>query len=102
MHPNGTTTTTPPPPAADPAAGDLFIPLNDEWRAILADERWIEEQCQKGAFREYKRVFIAVVDKKVLGHGKRLEELTDEVARLAGVPRGRVVTRLILNTPLEW
>lgn len=100
MHPNG-----PAPPAApprptsdpDPAAGDLFMELDEEGQAALNDEVWIGEQYNLGGFDAYRGEYIAVVGKKVLGHSKNLFKLREDVTAATGIPASRIVTTLIVR-----
>lgn len=99
MHPNGTPTTADPPrPADDPAAGDLFMELDAEGLAALADANWINEQYNRGAFDAFRGEYIAVVGLKLLGHGKSLKKLREEVTAATGIPASRIVTTLIVRT----
>jgi hypothetical protein len=95
MNVNGTHT-APPPTAADPA-GDVFLDLNDEGRAAVADENWVDEQYNLGTFDEFKGQYIAVVNKKLLGHDKSLKKLRADVTAATGIPASRIVTTLIVR-----
>jgi hypothetical protein len=96
MNVNGTHTAPPP-----TAAGDLFLELNEEGQAALADANWVSEQYSLGTFDEYKGQYIAVVNKAVLGHNKRLKVLREEVTAATGIPASRIVTCLIIRQQVD-
>jgi len=90
-------TTAPPTPfvPSDPTSGEIFLHLNAEGRAAQADVRWIDEQFNLGAFRDYYGEFVAVVGKKLLGHNKDLLLLREEVSHATGFSPSRIVTSFI-------
>ncbi len=96
MHPNGTPPVVPP-PRDDFRSDDLFMELNDEGKAALADANWVNEHYSLGTFDEFKGQYIAVVDKKVLGHDKNLKRLRETVSRETGISVNRIVTTLIVR-----
>lgn len=96
MHPNGTTA-PPRPTDPDPAAGDLFMELDEEGQAALDDANWINEQYNSGGFDAYRGEYIAVVGKRVLGHSKSLFQLREDVTAATGIPASRIVTTLIVR-----
>jgi len=71
------------------------LELGPESMAIIADEVWIDEQYNAGAFDDYSGEYIAVVDKKLLGHNKIVQELREAVSRATGIRMGRIVTDFI-------
>jgi hypothetical protein len=87
--------------AHSPTPDELFLDLNDEGKAALADENWVSEQYSLGAFDEFKGEYIAVVGKKVLGHDKKLKKLRAEVSAATGIPVSRIVTTLIIRRPMD-
>lgn len=97
MNVNGRPPTAEPPQPTGAGPDELFLDLNDEGKAALADENWVDEQYNLGAFDEYRGRYIAVVGKKVLGHNKRLAALRAEVTAATGIPASRIVTCLIVR-----
>lgn len=79
----------------DVGEGDLFMVLNEEGRAALADEAWMEDQYNLGAFRPFRGEYVAVVEKKLLGHNKSLKKLREEVSKTTGYSIDRIVTIFI-------
>jgi hypothetical protein len=92
MTTNGT---HPPPPATDAAHGDVFLELNDEGKAALADFAWVGEQYHRGAWAAHAGEYIAVVRRQVVGVGGDPAGLRERAARECGVPPGRVVVSYI-------
>lgn len=86
-------------PASEPS--ELFLELNDEGKAALADENWIDEQYDLGTFDQFKGHYIAVVNKTVLGHDKKLKKLRSDVSAATGIPVNRIVTALIVRQQLD-
>jgi hypothetical protein len=101
MHPNGTPSTAPPRPPDDPAAGDIFLDLDDEGQAALADHNWMDEQYNQGTFDQFRGEYVAVVNKTVLGHDKNLKRLRETVAKETGIPASRIVTTLIVRQRID-
>ncbi len=74
--------------------------LDDEGKAALADEVWVNEHYSRGTFDEFRGEFIAVVGQKVLGHGKNPHKLRELVSAETGIPANRIVTTLIFRQ--QW
>jgi hypothetical protein len=91
---------TGPIPGAEYLPGDLVMELDEEGLAALADENWVNEEYSKGTFDEYRGEYIAVVGKKVLGHGKNPHALRELVSSATGIPANRIVTELIFRK--QW
>ncbi len=100
MNVNGTHT-APSPIPNDPAADDIFLDLDEEGKAALADENWVDEQYNLGTFDEFKGEYIAVVEKQVLGHNKNLKKLRTDVTAATGVAASRIITCLIIRKPMD-
>ncbi len=94
MTANGTHP-TPPSIFRDPADSPDQQYLPDCWAPLLADERWLNEQYNLGAFEAYRGEFIAVVDRTLLGHHPSLRALREQVSRETGHPIGRIVTSYV-------
>jgi len=88
MTTNGT---HPPPPPAD----DVFLDLNDEGKAALADFAWVGEQYNLGVLAAHAGQYIAVVRGQVVDVGSDAAGLRERAAREYGVPPGRVVVSYI-------
>jgi hypothetical protein len=58
---------------------------------VLDDWKWIDEESARGGFAAYRGQHIAVVGKRVVGHGNDTNALLREVAEALQVPLPRVV-----------
>ena len=107
MSTTSTNPTVNPPPVVGPLPGveylpgDLVMELDDEGKAALADENWVNEEYSKGTFDEFRGEYIAVVGKTVLGHNKRWKALVETVSAETGISPDRIVTTLIYRKPLK-
>ncbi len=80
---------------AEELPDEIFLQLDGEGRAAQADVSWIDEEYNRGALENYSGEYIAVVAKKILGHGKDLNKLRNEVSTATGIAQSRIVTSLI-------
>jgi small subunit ribosomal protein S1 len=78
---------------------DILLELNAEGLAAQADISWIDEQHNLGALHEFRGEYIAVVDKKILGHNRSLKKLREEVSNKTGFSGSRIVTSFIERHP---
>ena len=88
-------------PGVEYLPGDLVMEFDEEGLATLADRNWISEHYSKGTFDEFRGQYIAVVNKKVLGHSKKRVELIESVAAETGIAPDRIITTLIFRKPLK-
>jgi hypothetical protein len=95
-------TGTPPAPTSPPAPadGEDRLQLTPEWREYYADVDWVHEEYNAGRWAQYAGEYIAVVGKKLLGHGPDRLKLRQEVARESGVRPGRIHITYI-EPPIE-
>ncbi len=83
---------TPPSIFRDPTDPPDQQYLPDCWAPLLADERWLNEQYNLGAFEAYRGEYVAAVERKLLGHGRSLRELRERLERETGFPASRIAT----------
>lgn len=88
-------------PGVEYLPGDLVMEFDEEGLAALADENWVNEEYDKGTFDEFRGNYIAVVNKKVLGHGKNPHKLRELVSAETGIRANRIITTLIFRKPLK-
>jgi hypothetical protein len=75
--------------------GEIFLDLDPESRAMLADMEWENEQHNAGAWTEFQGEYIAVYHMRLYGHGPDPRALRDQVARDHGLPAGKIVIQYI-------
>jgi hypothetical protein len=84
----------------DEANGEVRFVFTPEARAVLDDRAWVNDRLTAGAWAGYAGHYIAVCDRRFLGHGPDMTRLRDETARDHGLPPGRIVVKFI-DPPIE-
>lgn len=85
-------------PVTSPVAPDVPATpptVHPDTKAAMADWGWLNDEYNKGRWVEYMGEYIAVGDRRLLGHGPDPNELRERVKRESGVPPSRIVLSYI-------
>jgi hypothetical protein len=77
------------------------VEWSDEMKERLADRRWLNDQINDGAMDAYSGEFVAVVEKRMLGHHKNPHQLRKEVSESTGIPEERIVA-IFVDRNIFW